>query len=113
MAVTSIGSASGCAGVEELNDTAREIHAAYLESVGSRPQYVKAGALFDAPDASAEGYHTTAKGLVVRGAPKRDVPEAVPMSGTGLSVHHKTAGAEGTKPINVLGTVAAPARQTV
>ena len=100
-----------------LNEVAKEIFAAYMDSIGSKPKSVSAsGAEFEAPDPMDDGYGVTAKGLVVRGGaiPRQNRPEAVAAGHAeqGLNVHHR--GGPGTiKEVRVLGKTAAPARQTV
>jgi hypothetical protein len=100
-----------------LNDVAREIHAAFRESIGSKAQSVSAtGAVTDAPDPMDDGYGTTANGLVVRGGavPRRNRPETTPehQSEEGLALHHRNKPGR-TKEIHVLGTIAPPAQQTI
>jgi hypothetical protein len=80
--------------MKPMNDTAQEIHAAFLESVGSKAKIV------------------TAKGLVVRGGavPRQNREASPPVNEEGLAVLHKNQPGR-SKEINVLGTIAAPARQ--
>lgn len=97
-----------------INDTAKEIHAAFLESVGSRPQSV----LGAVPDAAGDAFGITPGGLVVRGgAINRYVnkPEHATLSqlgDQGLAVHHKTSPGRVVEK-RVLGSIAAPAHQTI
>jgi hypothetical protein len=99
--------------MKPMNDTAQEIHAAFLESVGSKAKIVlPAGGEADAPDPSQDGYGVTAKGLVVRGGavPRQNREASPPVNEEGLAVLHKNQPGR-SKEINVLGTIAAPARQ--
>jgi len=85
-----------------LNDTAKEIHKAFMDSIGSVVEI--AGAKKD--------FHLTPGGLVVSGqAPAGRANRALEITDTGLRVGGRDA--PGTyQSVNVLGTVAAPARQT-
>lgn len=96
-----------------LNDTAKEIHAAFMASIGSVSKEV--------PDQVSEVLGITAGGVVVRNGAVNAAASrrAVATPGAGyeenadeVTVHH--AGEPGrTKPVNILGTIHAPARQTV
>jgi hypothetical protein len=98
-----------------LNDTAKDIFAAYMDSIGSRPESVL-GAVPDATLDSEMGL--TAGGLVVKGGaiPRQNrrpsEGRTLPEAGEGLSLHHKNAPGRSVA-INVLGTIAEPARQNI
>ena len=100
--------------MKPINDTAKEIHAAFMDSIGSRPVSV----LGAVPDAMDDNFGMTAGGLVVRGGavPRHNQgnsPEVVTgASEQGLAVHHKNQPGRVVEK-RVLGTIAAPARQTV
>jgi hypothetical protein len=100
-----------------LNDVAREIFAAYLASIGSKPQSVSAsGAIIDVPNPMDDGYGVTANGLVVRGGaiPRSNRPQEVaPNTGEeGLGLHHKNKAGR-TVDVRVLGTLQPPAQQNI
>ncbi len=95
------------------NKTAKEIHAAFMESIGSSVKVVPEDALAITPG-----------GLVVHGGAagisggKRQVQGEAKQTGTekaneqGLNIHHKNEPGRYVEK-NILGTIAQPARQTV
>jgi len=90
-----------------INDTARDIHAAFIESIGS---VVKLEGISD------EKLGVTPGGLVVKGGAvqqRRELgnmgPQPDPQA-EGLRLRHKDNAPGNHKTIRVLGTVAAPAR---
>lgn len=93
-----------------INDTATEIHKAYLESVGSVPKED------EVPDGE---FRVTAGGLVVRGRPvpqraQTGLRNGAPTAGDqGLRIKHKEQAPGKFKEVRVLGTVAQPARESV
>jgi hypothetical protein len=98
-----------------INETAHEIHAAFLASIGSKPESV----LGAVPDATLDlEYGVTSGGLVVKaGAIPRQNRRAsegrtLPEAGEGLSLHHKGAPGRYVEK-RVLGSIAAPAMQTI
>lgn len=95
-----------------VNDTAREIHAAFMDSIGSVEKV--------APE---ERLGVTPGGLVVRNAAvtdtmrKRTAAGEAPHVGDGtddlgLKIHHQNEPGR-YKPVHVLGTIQEPARQTI
>ena len=83
------------------NDVAKDIHAAYLESIGSVAKEV------------VSAQYVTAGGLVVNGrAPARREVGGGASAGEGLRIAHRSGSGNEDVLINVLGTVAAPARQS-
>jgi hypothetical protein len=86
-----------------LNDVAKEIHSAFMDSIGSVVRVVQ-----DKP------FRVTAGGLVVNGqAPARRINQVGTGEGTqGLRIAHRSEdNVSGETLINILGTVAPPARQ--
>lgn len=93
-----------------LNDVAREIHAAFVESIGS---------IAKEHQLRYDPLKVTKGGLVVRGAPSAASHEttlervnAQAKSDEGVRVKHKDQSGR-YKDVNVLGTIARPAQQTV
>jgi hypothetical protein len=90
------------------NDAAREIHGAFVDSIGNLSEKDK---LPEKP------LHITRGGLVVKGPPPRGVRQMGGVSdilepvGEGLRVKHKDA--DKFKEVHVLGTAHAPARQSI
>lgn len=92
------------------NDVARGIHKAFLDSIGVAP-------INQSKFIRPEVFGVTANGLVVHGAGHALRPMQVgneragsQPSGEGLKVHGRNSPTQRTKEINVLGTVASPAR---
>jgi len=103
--------------MQPINEVAKGIYQAFLDSIGSKAQSVSAsGAVLDVPDAMQDGFGTTRNGLVVRGGavPRRNRPgeASPPEHQEGLSLHHRNKPGR-TVETRVLGSVAEPARQTV
>lgn len=93
-----------------LNDVAKEIHAAFIESIGS---IAKEHQVMHDPLKITKG------GLVVRGAPSAAAHEttlervnAQAKSDEGVRVKHKDQGGR-YKEVSILGTIHKPAQQTV
>lgn len=101
--------------MQPLNDVAKEIHAAFMASIGSRPQSV----LGAVPDGTLDlDYGVTAGGLVVKAGAiprqNRRPSEGRLLSeadGEGLALHHKGEPGRFVEK-RILGTIAEPARQT-
>ncbi len=94
-----------------LNDIAKAIHKAFLDSIGTVPKN------HQIPDEAGKQLYATPGGLVVHGrAPARRETGVRQDSrgpvGEGLNIRHR-GGAGSYKEVNILGTVSAPARQTV
>lgn len=91
-----------------LNEAAQEIYAAFLESIGSVPKEVA--------QLGDQALRMTAGGLVVKGAPRpqRDglrLGDLPAPAGQGLRIKGRGLPGESSgETINVLGTLAAPAR---
>lgn len=95
--------------MQPMNDAARTIHDAFRNSIGNIAERDK---IVEKP------LHVTRGGLVVKGPPPRGVPRTgaeptiMPETpGEGLRIKHRQA--DQFKEINVLGTIHAPARQSL
>lgn len=94
-----------------VNDVAKGIHAAFMESIGSVVSAAGVSHALPGPDRLG----VTPNGLVVRNGAvqqRREIGSlgTQPSGGEGLRLHHKEAAPTVHKEIRVLGTVAAPAR---
>ncbi len=95
-----------------VNDVAKGIHDAFLNSIGNVPKELQV------PEETGKELYATPGGLVIHGrAPARRATgmrqsEDHGPVGEGLNIRHR-GGAGQYKEINILGTVAKPARQTV
>lgn len=94
-----------------INEAATEIHKAYSESIGTVP---KEDQVTDGP------FRVTAGGLVVKGRPVAQRAQtglrngAPPTAGEqGLRIRHKEEAPGRFKEVNILGTVAPPARENI
>lgn len=91
-----------------VNDTAKKIHKAFMDSIGNHPTkvYEQKGLV-----------GVTQGGLVIRSGSKAVRPvtalaENTPIESGGLRIPHKDKGGQYVEK-NILGTVAPPARQTI
>jgi hypothetical protein len=100
-----------------INDTAREIFKAFQDSIGTIPKKEDQDALLSLP------LGVTPMGLVVKGGAatgKRSLQQRVDgrmkdendAGGEGLKLRHREAAGR-YKPVNILGTIAKPAQQSI